>query len=285
MNNKSSKKDDLDNLLNILHIDKKKYIIPTLDINLYHQESLIENINLDLICPICLNILKDPKSCSSNKITHYFCKNCIDTYLSINNKCPICKNIFQYKDNLEIKILLNNLSFKCLFQKEGCNQFLQYSNYITHINNCNYQNINYECQVEKLNNADKIFEKCKYKGYYKKVIEHFKLCALFNVKCLCCKKNILNINLKKHIENECKIGILNYQNIKYIGEKKNKIMEGYGILYDSYGRKYEGEWKNGKKEGYGIINDSFGNIYKGEIKNNKIEGIGILYSINGNKYE
>ena len=58
---------------------------------------------------------------------------------------------------------------------------------------------------------------------------------------------------------------------KYIGEMKNGLKEGKGILYynkdDKYKRKkYEGEFKNDKKEGKGIIYWIFGDRYEGDWK-------------------
>ena len=89
-------------------------------------------------------------------------------YLLNNDKCPICKNQFGYKDNPGVLKSLNKLSFRCMFHKEGCNKILKYSEYINHINECKYNKLIYECQIEKLNNSEKIFTECKFKGYKKK---------------------------------------------------------------------------------------------------------------------
>ena len=281
-----NQKDNLNDLINKYNIQKKEFTLPPLYIDSYNQDNVIQNINYDLICPICINIIKDPKSCSLNCISHSFCKNCIDIYLVNNDKCPICKNQFGYKDNPGVLKSLNKLSFRCMFHKEGCNKILIYSEYINHINECKYNKLIYECQVEKLNNSEKIFTECKFRGYKKKIKEHLKLCAFYRFKCFFCNKIILNINLKDHIEKECKIGIISYKNQeKYIGEKNIKTREGYGIYYFLNGSKYEGDWKNGKMEGYGIFSFSNGEKYEGEFNNYKKEGYGIYYYSNGNKYE
>ena len=119
----------------------------------YDSDNVIEKDNIeDLICPICFNILNNPISCSNNKNSHSFCKECIDQYIKGNNKCPTCKINFGYKINKELNDLLNNLSFECLFKKEGCNDILFYSEYLNHINNCKYDNnIVYECNIKKSN--------------------------------------------------------------------------------------------------------------------------------------
>ena len=65
----------------------------------YDRENLIQKANIeDFECPICLNVLKDPMSCSDNKNSHSFCKECIERYKhENNNNCPTCKQIFQNK--------------------------------------------------------------------------------------------------------------------------------------------------------------------------------------------
>ena len=64
--NQNKDNDDLNVLLNIYNIDRNKYIIPAYSINSYNKDDVIGNKNdiFDLICPICYNILKNPKKCS-----------------------------------------------------------------------------------------------------------------------------------------------------------------------------------------------------------------------------
>ena len=57
-------------------IDKNKYIIPIEDNNFFIKDYVIENNNINhLTCPICQNLLQNPRSCSSKKDSHTFCKN------------------------------------------------------------------------------------------------------------------------------------------------------------------------------------------------------------------
>ena len=205
MENKSPNEEDLNSLLNEYDIDMNEFIIS--DFGFYNRDNLVnnDNVNLfDLTCPICLNILKSPKSCSSYNNSHSFCNYCINKYLEDNNRCPICKNIFLYQINNEIYYLLDKLLFKCTFYKEGCKEIINYSDYFNHINNCKFKtNILYECQIKKYNYANKTFDKCLFKGNIKEIENHFKSCAFSKYKCIFCEDDIIKINLEKHVEIKC----------------------------------------------------------------------------------
>ncbi len=266
-------------------VDKNKYIKLNENYLFYDREDLIEN-NEDLICPICFSILKNPINCSDNKNSHSFCKECIDKYLIENNKCPVCKNIFEYKINNDINNLLNKLSFKCKFKTKGCNKIISYSEYFHHMQNCKYNNMKYECLVKKYNYQKKEFEKCGYIGNKNEIEKHINVCANINYRCIFCNKNILQMNLEEHVEKICKLKIEKYPfGGIYVGQKNNNLREGYGKLYYYDGDRYEGEWKNDRIEGSGIFYFYNGGRYEGEWKNGMREGYGINYFSDGNKYE
>jgi len=126
-------------------IERDKYVSPSFEFQVYNIENAINNENIiDLSCAICLNILNDPKSCCSKEVCHSFCKFCIDKYLAEHNNCPICKNHFDYISNNKLIELLNKINFKCKFYNEGCKMILKYSDYLKHIQKCQYGNISYE---------------------------------------------------------------------------------------------------------------------------------------------
>jgi len=160
----------------------------------YGLDNLILKDNLeDFTCPICLYVLKDPMSCSDNKNSHSFCKECIERYKHENNNysCPTCKQIFQNKINNNIIESLNKLSFNCYFKNEGCNKIISYSDYLNHINNCEYNNIKYECQIKRYNFKKKKFELCGVKDNKTNIENHLKSCALMELNCLFCNEDIL----------------------------------------------------------------------------------------------
>ena len=267
-------------------INFKKYVIKN-QITYYNTDNLIDKDNCeDLICVICLNVLKNPISCSEKKKYHSFCKECIDEYLKQNDYCPTCKENFEYKINNILIFELNKLHFKCAFQKEGCDCIISYSEYLSHINNCKYNDISYECHIMKYNYDYKEFEKCGYIGKKLDIQKHFKLCAYNKYNCIFCNKDILQMNLEEHAKNECKFGIIIYpEGNTYIGDKQKNMRQGYEILYYSDDDRYEGEWKNNIQEGYGIYYYSDDDRYEGEWKNGIKEGYGILYHSDDDKYE
>ena len=284
-------------------IDKSEYIIPSSNILDYNVNDVVEGKDyIDiLICPICYNILKDPVSCNNTEKSHSFCNDCIFQCFKLNHKCPICKQNFEFGTNKKVKELLPKLKFKCKYAEEGCQKIFDYSYYFFHLEKCEFKENLYECQVEKYNFKNKTFQKCNYEGTFKKIIKHFKTCALLNYKCLFCNKNLLQINIKDHFSSYCKIIYHTDEdfiyigqhdanfNIKGIGKKFNKEngrlfyegefkankTNGFGIYYTRNGLVYEGEWKNNLSEGFGQININGNLEYKGEFKNGKKHGIGI----------
>ena len=244
-------------------VDNNQHIKYNTNYLFYNREDLVDD-NEDLICPICLFILKNPINCSDNQNSHSFCKECIDKYLSENTTCPICKNMFEYKRNEDLNKSLDRLSFKCRFKTEGCNDIIPYSEYLNHIKECKYNNIKYECQIKKYSYKKKEFEECGFIGNKNEIEKHFKICANTNYRCIFCNKDILQKNLKEHVEKVCIFTIeKNIMKEIYIGQKRNGMKEGYGILYYPNGNKYEGEWKNGLREGYGIYYYANGDRYEG----------------------
>ena len=75
--------------------------------------------------------------------------------------------------------------------------------------------------------------------------------------------------------------------VKYVGDWKDGMQNGYGILYDSDGnRRYEGEFENDFGWGQGIEYDEDGNkAHEGQFRYTVPYGLGTSYYPNGNKKE
>ena len=140
------------------------------------------------------------------------CKLCIANIPLIPFQCKICNNIFCKECCLNLKecpfrcgssnfIPLSNqlknvlelIKFKCINIKNGCNQILEYRNFINHVNNeCKF-NPFFQCLI------------CKnFKGNFYECKKHFDLCGNKEKKCKFCLMNVKNFLLNEH-EEKCKI--------------------------------------------------------------------------------
>ena len=75
-----------------------------------------------------------------------------------------------------------------MFNNEGCNDILPYSGYLNHVNNCEYNNIKYECNIMKYNYNKKKFKKCGFLGNIIDIENHFTSFAIKGFKCLFCNE-------------------------------------------------------------------------------------------------
>ena len=271
---------EFNDLLKKHNINKSEYIKPASNILCYNADDVVEgknNIDI-LICPICYNILKDPISCNSTEKSHSFCKVCILKSLKINDKCPICKQTFEFWTNKKIKELLQKLKFKCKYAEEGCHRILDYPYYFIHLDKCEFKESLYECQVEKYNYEKKSLQKCIFEGTFKKLMKHFKNCAFLKYKCLFCNNSFFQINIREHFSSSCKNLIIFEEDFTYIGQHDSNFnSKGFGKQIFKDGSKYEGEFKDNEAYGFGIFYSDDGDVYKGEWKNHTKEGIGLEF--------
>lgn len=73
----------------------------------YHKEGIsdistigtiedIASIPKEETCPICMDLLQEKETVyAMKKCHHYFCKECIETWVSENKTCPVCKTDLQ----------------------------------------------------------------------------------------------------------------------------------------------------------------------------------------------
>ena len=285
-----------------------RYILPMKDYELDYElkeENVVgyDNDNdklIDLICPICLNILNHPKSCSSNVHSHSFCKKCINKFMATSNKCPLCKQNFENINNDKINEILYKMNFKCIYNAKGCGEIINYLNYSEHLKVCQYSiKTLYECQVDRFYYSLNNFDKCHFIGNYDEMINHFKFHEIKLMNCAFCSEIISRINSKEHYQNKCNIEILNERNgYKHIkkkddsfgiyyfisGEKFKGSLNGWGQYYYLNGNQYEGEMINGYVDGYGKLYSFNGDKFEGEFKYD-MNGYGICIYSNGEKYE
>ena len=85
-----------------------------------------EKIKDSILCPICLNIIIDPKRCMICKKA--FCAKCLDQWTIYSPKCPIKCNNSNYQIDQEKNEQLSKLKFKCKY----CNNISEYNDMKNH---------------------------------------------------------------------------------------------------------------------------------------------------------
>lgn len=146
------------------------------------------SLSAELICSICLEIVREPKFCGDCQ--HIFCKDCISKQQAKSKFCP---NRCLYKDqdvNLIFKKLLFKIEFKCIYYKVGCTKIILYEDFDKHINNCVWGT--YKCSSPG----------CLEKSNLRDMKNHVEVCPLKLVLCAFCSKEILKKYYADHFD-EC----------------------------------------------------------------------------------
>ena len=81
-------------------------------------------------------------------------------------------------------------------------------------------------------NYNKIeFEICGHNGNKDELSKHLIKCGLIKYHCLFCDEDILQMNLKHHVEKVCKFRIIKFKEYKFLGEMNYNLKEGYGVEF------------------------------------------------------
>lgn len=133
----------------------------------YHGIAISRVINSEYLdslrdiykCNICFKIMINPTDCE--KCGHSYCFDCINDF-----RCPFsCENSNIRPSSVGIKLILNNLNFRC--DNDGCEENILYSNLINHDFHCEYKlikcpNLNCGINLAKKNLQNHIENECKY---------------------------------------------------------------------------------------------------------------------------
>ena len=112
---------------------------------------------IDIECPVCLNILTDPHqvSCCGRN----FCKSCIERVKNGNGSCPMCKEeTYQSFADKNVSRIINGLQVYCTNKAKGCQWKGDLKYLPTHRNKgkrvgeCQYEKV--KCQYDKCQNKD-----------------------------------------------------------------------------------------------------------------------------------
>ena len=138
-------------------------------------------------CSICSCLAWDPVCCP--KCDKPFCRACILKY-GKNKSCIFgCENESFREITRNEKNFLDKIKLKCT--NIGCFKYVQYSDYITHLEKCNLRK--YHCKNQS----------CKEEGYINDMINHSKKCPFRLVECTQCKQNIKFCDIKVHQQEQC----------------------------------------------------------------------------------
>ena len=140
----------------------------------YEDDRFQNAVCPSLHCPICQNVLKDPKMCRSNQ--HAFCTPCIIGHLRNSSTCPQCREELTVGTLTEptrgLMDCLSQLNVKCDYFSRGCRDFVQLGDLQTHVMNCGFapaQCSNQGCSAE-VNERDRVLHEKEVKSNTKKDI-------------------------------------------------------------------------------------------------------------------
>ena len=129
-----------------------------------------KDVDENLHCSICYNVLKEPRMCRNNE--HLFCLGCITEHLRVNSQtCPECNehlNVDTLRRARVVNNILSKLKINCDHASRGCPEFTCLEDLKTHVATCGYEPVLCpisECRME-INKQDKVrheTEVCEYK--------------------------------------------------------------------------------------------------------------------------
>ena len=143
-------------------------------------------------CPICHELVWDPITCTT--CGHTSCRKCIENYYwtkKIQDRQCIFRcggTTYRNMTNKE-KEFIDFIKLKC--RHNGCNQFINYSDYNSHFQNCDYR-------LCKCSNKS-----CKSLIPFCQIEEHAKNCEWREINCQKCKKKIIFNSKDNHIKLNC----------------------------------------------------------------------------------
>lgn len=136
-------------------------------------------VNEDLLCPYCHEILEEPVT---GKCGHVFCKSCLENALSKQKRyeCPSCdvnlSSTPASEANAELVERLGKLSLHCQHYKSGCEGVFNYSEHAEHMEkDCPFRLV--PCQHKN----------CKERAPQRELEAHMEKCDYRLVECKVCR--------------------------------------------------------------------------------------------------
>ena len=203
-----------------------------------------EKISESFACPICLKLVWDPIFCIN--CAKPVCFDCIKQYYQKNkirgNPCVFkCGGNGYRKMTNKEKEFIDLIKLKCKHQ--GCNQFINYSDYKEHLSKCKFR-------LCRCNNKSCNFEGCSYQ-----MDIHIKQCEWREIECSKCKNKIVFNSKENHINNDCPETIIScifcnqkMKRIDYIKNHKSTDASCLKNLMEKLTKKINDDEKNLKEK-------------------------------------
>ena len=177
----------------------------------------------ELICSICLSVLRDPNltSCCGN----HFCQSCICRIKSEQNPCPLCQEqcYTVMLDKFFIR-RVKELKIKCPSSSRGCEWVSELGNLQKHLDvSCGFVDVSCDyCQSEGIlrhslaDHKKRICplrpyscEYCGLRGTWESITHvHLSVCEKYPMECpnKCGIGGVQRIDFEKHVREECPLG-------------------------------------------------------------------------------
>ena len=207
-------------------------------------------------CSICSCLAWDPICCP--ECDKPYCRSCINNY-GKNKHCTYgCSNDGYREITRNEKNFLDKIKIKCT--NVGCSKYIQYSDYVKHLEECNLRK--YHCKNQP----------CKEEGYINEMINHSKICPFRLIECSKCKQNIKYCDIKSHklekcpeIMTKCTLCGTTMKRSIYLKEHKSENNENVKCLklqVERWQKNYNDDINNKNKE----INELKNTMKQMEIK-------------------
>ena len=143
----------------------------------YDEDRFTSVVPRDLICGICLRVLREPRLCEDGE--HAFCFSCISQHPDGSHTCPKCRKDLTRKTLVRpqsyLRKSLGELKIKCDYIQRGCFDQIQLENLPDHVKLCGFAPVTCENCNWEINRKDK--------DYHEK-----SSCQLGAAKCQDCEK-------------------------------------------------------------------------------------------------
>eukprot|EP00735_Rhodelphis_limneticus_P007207 TRINITY_DN19711_c0_g1::TRINITY_DN19711_c0_g1_i1::g.3301::m.3301 TRINITY_DN19711_c0_g1::TRINITY_DN19711_c0_g1_i1::g.3301 ORF type:complete len:293 (-),score=-4.52,sp/Q69ZS0/PZRN3_MOUSE/31.90/2e-19,zf-RING_2/PF13639.1/1.1e-07,zf-RING_2/PF13639.1/7.9e+03,zf-C3HC4_2/PF13923.1/6.4e-06,zf-C3HC4_2/PF13923.1/3.8e+03,zf-C3HC4_2/PF13923.1/6.8e+03,zf-C3HC4/PF00097.20/1.1e-05,zf-C3HC4/PF00097.20/3.8e+03,zf-C3HC4/PF00097.20/4.2e+03,zf-C3HC4_3/PF13920.1/6.2e-05,zf-RING_6/PF14835.1/0.00069,zf-RING_6/PF14835.1 len=152
----------------------------------YDVDLLLEKPDENLICCICMGVLKSPQT---SVCGHCFCENCIKPWLLTKSQCPQCRQplTIQTLQNAPVLVrsLIHKLKTRCEHSADGCTGIFTLEGLDQHLHICQFRQA--PCRLG-----------CGKTFLPSKMDDHCLTCPKSRMKCEFCAVTFIRGNFMRH---------------------------------------------------------------------------------------